>query len=517
MKMSAVFAAKRSFGAGARWCRGGVLAAALLAAAGVHAAPDAEVRIALSGGIDLLDPSRTANGPDVAILTQIYETLLVLDRQTGQLKPHLAKSFELKEPTLWEFKLRDDVKFHDGTPLTAQDVKYSLDRLLTPTLNSPHYSQIASISEVKVVDEHTVQIRTKTPDPLLGRRMQPIGGSGRVFIVPKHYFETHSNQEVNDKPIGTGPYKLAEWRKGTSLTLERNPDYWGPAPEVARGRYTFVPENSTRVNALLQGEVDIIQRVPIADVERIEKAENAKIVASMNGLVQTLLLDSRKPPFNDIRVRQAFVASLDINNVVTHLLGKYGRVLATPLAPNVVQVDKSIQPYRPDRKLAKQLMDGKTVALNTYTSDGRYVADRDIYQAINAQLGSTGFKISPQVMEWGRLIGMMQSRSAGPFYIIGWDFGEGDASKMNSFLNSNSALSITADPEYDRLAEQASAEMDEAKRTELWKQAQKLVHDRYYIAAVWQAASVYGFSKQLQWEALDGDNFDLATVKVVRK
>ena len=216
-------------------------------------------------------------------------------------------------------------------------------------------------------------------------------------------------------------------------------------------------------------------------------------------------------------MRQAFVASLDINNVVTHLLGKYGRVLATPLAPNVVQVDKSIQPYRPDRKLAKQLMDGKTVALNTYTSDGRYVADRDIYQAINAQLGSTGFKISPQVMEWGRLIGMMQSRSAGPFYIIGWDFGEGDASKMNSFLNSNSALSITADPEYDRLAEQASAEMDEAKRTELWKQAQKLVHDRYYIAAVWQAASVYGFAKRLQWEALDGDNFDLATVKVVRK
>src|SRR5690606_303519 len=332
----------------------------------------------------------TANGPDMAIMSQIYETLLVLDPETGQLKPHLAKSFELKEPTLWEFKLRDDVKFYDGTPFTAQDVKYSMESLRTSTLITPHYSQITSIAEIIVVDDHTVQIRTKTPDPLLARRMQPIGGSGRVFIVPKHYFETHSNQEVNDQPMGTGPYKLEEWRKGTSLTLVRNPDYWGRMPDVARGRYTFVPENSTRVNALLQGDVDIIQRVPISDVERIEKSDNARIVASMNGLVHTLLLDSRKPPFNDIRVRQAFAASLDINNIVTHLLGKYGRVLGTPLGPNVVQVDKNIQPYRHDRKLAKELMDGKTVELSTYTSDGRHVADRDLYQAINAQLGPTG-------------------------------------------------------------------------------------------------------------------------------
>jgi peptide/nickel transport system substrate-binding protein len=518
MKMSEFFAATLSPRNGARWCRNGLLAAAVvLAPALAQAAADTEVRIALSGGIDLLDPSRTANGPDLAIMSQIYETLLVLDPQTGELKPLLAKSYTLKEPTLWEFKLRDDVRFHDGTPLTAQDVKYSLERLLNPSLNSPHYSQINSIAEVIAVDDHTVQIRTKAPDPLLVRRMQPIGGSGRVFIVPKRYFESHSNQEVNDKPIGTGPYRLEEWRKGTSLTLVRNADYWGAKPDVMRARYTFVPENSTRVNALLQGEVDIIQRVPISDVERIEKSANAKIVTSMHGLVHTLLLDSRKPPFDDIRVRQAFVASLDINNVITHLLGKYGRVLGTPLDPNVVQVDKTIAPYRADRKLAKQLMDGKTVELKTYTSDGRYVADRDIYQALNAQLGSAGFKVSPQVMEWGRLIGMMQSRSAGPFYIIGWDFGEGDASKMNSFLKSNSALSVTADPEYDRIADLAGAEMDDAKRTEYWKQAQKLVHDKYYIAAVWQAASIYGFSKKLQWDALYGDNFDLATVKVPQK
>ncbi|SAK95534.1 extracellular solute-binding protein [Caballeronia hypogeia] len=498
------------------------LTCAVLLCVGVpatHAAPPAgaEVRVALSGGIDQLDPARTANGPDMAIMSQIYDTLLALDPSNGKLLPNVATSYTLKEPTLWEFKLRSDVKFQDGKPLTAEDVKFSIDRILNPATNSPHASQIASISEVIVVDPTTVDVRTKTPDPLLPRRMQPIGGSGRVFIVPKHYFESHSQQEVNDKPLGSGPYKLTEWRKGSALTLERNPTYWGTVPDVSVGRFTFVPENSTRVNALLQGEVDIIQRVPIADVDRIDKSQNAKVISSMDGLVHTLLLDSRKPPFNDIKVRKAFVESLDMNNIVTHLLGKYGRVLGPPLAPTVVQYDKAIKPYPTDRKDAKAQLDGKPIDLKTYTSDGRYVNDRDIYQAINAQLNSTGFRITPQVMEWGRLIGMMQSRSGGPFYIIGWDFGEGDASKMNSFLNSSSPLSVTADPEFDKLAAQAAGQMDDAKRAEDWKAAQQLVHDRYYVAAVWQAASIYGFSKRLQWDARFGDNFDLATVKVSAK
>ncbi len=480
-------------------------------------AADTDIRVALSAGIDQLDPARTANGPDLAIISQIYETLLGLDAQTGKLTPNIAASFTLKEPTLWEFKLRDDVKWQDGKPLTAEDVKFSIDRILDPATSSVHASQLASVAEVIAADATTVQIRTKAPDPLLPRRMQPIGGSGRVFVVPKHYFTSHSQQEVNDKPLGTGPFKLVEWNKGTSLTLERNPNYWGQKPQVTSGRFTFIPENGTRVNALLQSEVDIIQRVPIADVERIEKSPAAKVVTSMDGLVHTLLVDSRKPPFDDIKVRKAFAESLDINNVVKHLLGKYGRVLPVPMAPTVVQYDKAIKAYPTDRKEAKALLGGKTVELKTLTSDGRYVNDREIYQAINAQLNSNGFKIQPQMMEWGRLIGLMQSRSAGPFYIIGWDFGEGDASKINSFLNSSSPLSITNDPEFDKLAAKAGGEMDEAKRTETWKTAQKLIHDQYYVAGVWQAASLYGFSKRLNWDARFGDNFDLATVKISAK
>ena len=517
---------RRRLGNARRLVRIGLAGALILAeglaaraqGAGDSAAP-VEVRIALSGGLDLLDPSRTSNGNDLIIIAQIYDTLLVLDPENGALKPKLAKSFELKSPTMWEFKLRDDVKWHDGTPFTAADVKYSLERILDPATNSPHMSQITSIASIATPDDHTVQITTKEPDPVLPRRMQPIGGSGRVFIVSKHHFEKASKQEASDRPVGTGPYRMAEWRKGQSATLVRNPDYWGPAPVAAKGIFTFVPENSTRVNALLQGEVDVIQRVPIADVARIENAPNAHAVWSPDGLVHTLLVDARKPPFNDIEIRKAFAHAINIKNIVGNLLGKYGRVLGPPLSPSVTQFDPSIQPYAYDRELAKKLLAGKTVPeLETYTSDGRYVADRDLYQAINAQLAAASFKIKPRTMEWGRLVSMMQNRSAGPFYIIGWDFGEGDASKMNSFLKSNSALSIVNDPIYDRLVDQAAAEIDEAKRTELWKQVQKLVQDQYYIAAVWQAASIYGFSNKLDWVVgRFGENLDLAGFKLSGK
>lgn len=475
-------------------------------------------RVALSGGLDRLDPTMSANGTDLVVMSQIYETLLQIDPKTGKLMPKLAESFTAKSPTVWEFKLRKDVKFQDGTPLTAEDVKYTIERILDKSLASAHYSQLTSISKVTAVDDHTVDIETKEPNPVLVRRMQPIGGSGRVFIVSKKYFESHSPEELNEKPMGTGPYKLESWKKGASLTLVRNEDYWGSKPDVDKGVFTFIPENSTRVNALLQGEVDVIQRLPIADVERVKQAPNTHVVSSPNGLVHTLLLDSSKPPFNDINVRKAFAHALNVPEMVEGLLGEYGRPLAVPLGPNVVQFDKSIEPYTYDPELSKKLLQGKTpITLNTFTSDGRYVNDRDFYQVINSELNQVGFDIHPQTLEWGRLINMMQNRSAGPFYIIGWDFGEGDASKMNSFLQSSSALSVTQDKEYDRLVALAAKETDEQKRTEIWKKVQQYVHDQYFIAAVWQAASIYGFSKKLDWVANFGENLALSEFKTAKQ
>jgi peptide/nickel transport system substrate-binding protein len=498
---------KSSFAGAALWSIGSTSQAS--------AAGPKTIRIAMSAGLDRLDPVRTANGPDLAVISEIYETLLRLDPKTGQLLPNLAVSYEVKEPTLWQFDLRRDVLFHDGSKLTAADVKYSIELIIDPANHSPHFSQLASVEKIDTPDDYTVQIRTKTPDPLLGRRMQPIGGTGRVFIVSKAYGTSHSPQEVNDQPMGTGPYRLTAWRKGQSVTLTRNTSYWGRMPDVEEGIFTFIPENGTRVNALLRGEVDVIQRVPIPDVARIEKSPDAQVVSDPHGLVHTMLLNMLQPPFDDIDVRKAFAHALDMKTIIGSLLGKYGRVLGVPMGPTVVQYDASIVPYAYDPEQSRKLLAGRApIELKTYTSDGRYVDDREIYQAVNAQLDAVGFKIAPQQMEWGRLIAMMSNRTAGPFYIIGWDFGEDDASKMNSFLLSTSPISITRDADYDRLALAGNAEMNPAARTNIWKQAQQVIHDHYLVGAVWEAAAIYGVSRKLEYTPLFGENLDLASIKI---
>lgn len=340
--------------------------------------------------------------------------------------------------------------------------------------------------------------------------MQPVGGSGRAFIMSKAWVEAKGNDGVSDNPMGTGPYTFEAWTKGTSLSLRRNEDYWGEKPAVTQAVYSFIPENSTRVNALLQGEVDLIQRLPIPDVERIEASGSTHVAASPNGLVHTILLDSTKPPFDDIDMRKAFAHALDMEEIVDALLGDYGRSLPVPMAPTVAQYDSSIAPYSYDPELPTSLLDGKApIKPETFTSDGRYVNDRDFYQVINYSLGKVGFEITPQVLERGRLINMMQNRSAGPFYVIGWDMAEADASKINSFLRSSSALSITQDPEYDRLSALAGAELDDAKRTAIWHDIQHYVHDQYYVAGVWQASSLFGVNDKFDYAARFGDNLIL--------
>lgn len=475
---------------------------------------DGNITIALSGGLDRLDPAMTANGPDLMIMGQIYDTLLRMGAD-GKLEPNVAKSYEAVSDTVWRFNLRDDVKFHDGTPLTAADVKFSIDRVLDKAIASPHAGQLSAISEVKVVDDHTVEIVTKGPDPQLPRRMQPYGGTGRVFIVSKAYVEANTPQAISDKPMGSGPYRLVEWNKGQKITLEAFPDYWDEAADVKKATFTFIPENSTRVNALIQKEVDLIQRLPIPDIERIKANNELQVIWTPNGLVHSIFIDCRTPPFNDIEVRKALSESIDLEGIVDSLLGEYGTVLSGVLPPNVVQYNDQLEPHKYDPEEAQKIVQSKNLApFDINTSDGRYVADREIYQAIVAQASAVGFKINPRVMEWGRLIAMISAGTGGPFNIVGYDYSENDASKMHGFATVSRPSQICPVPAYDEAANKALIELDDDKRTELWRTAEKALKDNYKVAGTWQAASIFGARKEVKWEANFGDNIALTDITI---
>lgn len=499
-------------GTGLALCLGGALAMTVPTPS-LAQVKDGRITIALSGGLDRLDPALTSNGTDMMILNQIFDTLLTMGPD-GKLMPGVAKSYEAVGDNVWRFHLRDDVKFHDGGKLTAADVKFSIERILDEKLASTHAPQLRSIKELNILDDYTIDMVTNGPDPQLPRRMQAYGGTGRVFIVSKAYVEANEPETVSNKPMGSGAYRLVEWNKGQNIVLEANPDYWGGASDVKVATFTFIPENSTRVNALLQKEVDLIQRLPIADVERVKANDALQVVQTPNGLVHNIHFNCKMPPFDNPDLRKAFTLSLDMEGIIGSLLGEYGRVLPGPLPPQVVQFDKTLEPHEYDPEAAAAIVQERNPApFDTNTSDGRYVADREIYQAINAQATAVGFKINPRVMEWGRLIALISAGEAGPFSIIGWDYSENDASKMNAFGLSTSKIACKV-PGYDEAAGKAIVELDDAKRTALWQQAQRALNDAYVIAGTWQAASIFGVSKDIQWQANFGDNISLSDIKI---
>lgn len=491
-----------------------VLLVALLT--GIVLAQD-RVTIAWSAGLDRLDPTQTANGPDLVVVGQVYETLLELDPITGELQPLLATSWEAINDTTWRFDLREGVTFHNGEPFNAAAVKYSIERNLDPELGSPHRSQILPVSEVEIVDDYTVLIHTAEPFPVLPYRFQPVGGSGRIFIVPPGYFADNTNEFLAANPVGTGPYVFKEWIRGQSVTFEYYEDYWGEEPDFKEAVISFIPEESTRVAALLNGEIDLIQRLPFDDYERVEAAPGVHVIEDPNGLTHVFFVDPDNEIMADARVREAMTLAIDMDSIIEGLLGGRGRVVSVPVAPSVAQFNADLTPYPYDPERARELLaeagypNGFT--LDTYISEGRYVMDREIYEVVNAQLADVGITVNASLMEWGRLIRMMAEHNAGPFYMIGWDYGEGDASKMDSLFASSAPYSLWSREDYDDLSSRANTEMDPAVRTDLWHQAQQLVHDNFMYLAAWQTSVLYGANDRIEWESYFGDVMRIADIR----
>src|SRR5207237_45687 len=283
-----------------------------LLAGGVQAQPRPVV-VVQSGEAATLDwhmhCDKNAHEPD----RQIFDTLLRRDLKTLTLEGNLAESWRLLNETTWQFKLRRGIKFHNGEPLDAAAVKYSIERMLNPKQGAPGRTSIATIDHVDVVDASTVNIVTSKPFPLLPVRMRP-GHCGTVGIVPPKYIEQVGDAGFAIKPVGTGPYRFVEWVKDERLVLEANRDYHRGAPAIERLVFRPVPELTTRVAALLSGQADLVSDVPRDQVEKTKASVVARSeVSTLGGLgimgEMTLHAPNRRY-MNDIEVMQAMAGML---------------------------------------------------------------------------------------------------------------------------------------------------------------------------------------------------------------
>lgn len=394
--------------------------------------------IGLTADATHLDPQAGEELSSNIMFYHIYDPLV---RRTPDLsfEPGLAESWELIDDTTWQFKLREGVKFHDGDVLKASDVVFTLNRLKESLM----LNLAANIESFRAVDDRTVEIKTPAPYAALPNDL------AAILILSEDHVNKVGNDGLEKNPMGTGPYKLADWVREDKIELEAFDDYY--LGEAAIENVTFRPitNPATRTAALLTGEVDIVQDLAVRDVDRVKNEDGFEVVTRPSLLNLVLALDMREKsptidgdnPMVDRRVREAMARAIDVNAIQRAIMGG----LSTPSdqyvpASHVGYVEgmnfREMYPY--DVEKAKELMaeagvDGFKLTLDA--TNNRYVNDAQIAQALAGMLAKIGVTVELNVMPKSNFWGYIRVPTPNSSFIMsGWDVPSGDAGPMYGAL-----------------------------------------------------------------------------------
>ena len=464
-------------------------------------APKGTLTIAQGIDADTLDPYVTSSSAVWSITLNVYDTLLTRDRQ-GKLEPGLAVSYRPLNDTTWQIKLREGVRFHNGEPLDANAVRFSLMRMLDPAVKSVFASSLDTVARVDVVDPLTVNVITKAPDPILPSRLCMQQGQ----IVPPGYAKDAGTEGLAKRPVGAGPYRFVSWRKDEAITLEAVPDHWRK-PRIARVVFKPVPEGASRVAAVKTGAVDLATAIPPIDFAGIQKGERTTGIEVTSNRAFLLNLDTLTfKPFQDKRVRQALNYAVDKDAIVKNTLNGYGRLLATSVIPEAFGYNPNLKPYPYDPARARRLLadagyaNGFDVGFDT--TIGRYPQDKEIAEVVAGQLAKVGVRATVQGFEWGAFYDGVRAKKRAPIHDIGMSTELFDADNtMSLHFKKGTIWSRWDNPEFDRLVTLARTTLPErARREALWK-AGEIQHDEAPMIFLHQITYLYGVAKRVHgWE-----------------
>ena len=426
-----------------------------------------------SADVTSLDPHVGKETPAVTVTCQIFDTLLTMD-ENNQPAPLLAESYEQVDEKTWTFKLRQDVKFHDGESMTAEDVVFSINR----ARESNYVSYVVeAISDITADDDYTVTITTKEPyAPLLASLTVPF-----TAIVPKHAVEA-DEEAFTMNPIGTGAYKFVEWKQGEYVKLEANDEYFQGAPKTKYLQMKVVPEASQRVISVETGEADLAYGISANDTKRVEEDENMQLFKGSSQSVSFLSLNSNDKRFADERVRQAIRYAINNDEIVETMLYGAGEPAYSIIPPNAFGYSDQIVTYEYNIEKAKELMaeagypDGFECRLSV-TED---TVKNEICQVIQSQLKEIGIECSINPMEYGTWIDELGTGSH-EMSFSGWVCVTGDADYTYfSMLHSSQVGypgndAFLQNEEVDRLVEAGRETGDPEKRMEYYDELEKLL------------------------------------------
>ncbi len=498
------------------------------------------LRIANQGDALSLDPHSLNESLQLTVLNNIYEPLVTRGRDY-KLTPALATDWKQTEPTVWRFNLRKGVKFHDGTPFTADDVIFNYER--AKDVGSDMKTYVGQIKEIRKINDHAIDFVTNAPFPIL-----PELFTGWLMMSKKWCEDNQATKPVDRRKgienaasfraNGTGPYRARERQPNVRTTFSLNGSYWGKVEgNVDEVVFTPIGSDATRVAALLSGEIDVMEPVPVQDVERIKGNANLKVLQGPELRVIFLGMDQKrdelqfsnvkgKNPFKDKRVRQAFFQAIDEEAIAKNVMRGAAVPSALMFPPQVKGYASDLSKRLPfDPEGAKKLLaeagypNGFEVKLNC--PNDRYVNDSDICQAVAANLARVGVKINLEAESKGTYFPKILRRDTS-FYMLGWTSSTVDAHNVLYPIMSSPGeggrgqfnLGSYSNPKVDELTTKIASETDDKKRNEMIREAIKLHQDDIGHIPLHQQALNWASKKNIEMVQLPGNEMPWRFIKV---
>jgi peptide/nickel transport system substrate-binding protein len=518
-----------------------LLAAAIVSIVAFAIAPASAqtLRYANQGDLKSLDPYTLRETTTIAHHGHIYEGLVARDKEL-KIIPGLAESWETPEPTRWRFHLRKDVKFHNGDPFTADDVIFSAERVRAKGSNFT--TIIPNDAKAVKIDDYTVDFVLTSPNPIL------INQWDAWYIMDKKWCE--DNNAVAPTPAsattpsfaslhanGTGPFILESHQPGVKTVFKVNPNWWRKAEHnLTEIVFTPIGSDATRVAALLSGEVDVIEPVPIQDISRVDSSPNAEVLKGPElrtiflgfDQVRDELLYSNikgKNPFKDIRVREAFYKAVDIELIKTRVMRGLSTPSALMIAPQLFPLSKDFTRPKFDPDGAKKLLteagypEGFEVTMDC--PNDRYVNDAAICQAVVGMLARVGVKINllaqPKALYFAKVLKPGGYQTS--FYMLGWTPATLDSQNvLNDIMGCRDDPASTrgeanlggyCNKKMDAIADQVLMETDTTKRDLLIKEAFEIANKDFGYIPLHQQALAWGVSKKVKLPQLPDNNVRL--------
>jgi peptide/nickel transport system substrate-binding protein len=490
-----------------------------------------ELSFGLATSPDTLDPATARWAVSARVFRSIFDSL-VIQAEDNSIQPWLATEWERSEDgKTYTFKLREDVKFHDGTPLNAEAVKYTFDRILDPATKAQNgYALLKPYQSSEIIDEYTIKVNLATPSgAFLSNLSQPFLG----IVSPTA--SKASGDQFGKAPVGSGPYKFVNWEENANIELEKNPDYkWAPSIVQNQGsayldKLTFkiIPEEATRIGSVQSGQVLAIETVPPQNMLSMQDDPNLNVdQVESKGLPYTLFFNQAREPWNDVNARKAVMLAIDVDKIVKTLyLGTYERAWSV-LTPSMFGYDQSLEKsYKVDLGKANKLLDelgytmgsdgirekdGKKLKLKIVDSSPNREKRNDIAVMVQQQLKEIGVDVEIEITQ--DIVNVVYT--AKDYDIHGNSQVNSDPNSLYAFYHTPDPNAVflpgkTEDKELDALLEQGTVEQDQTKREQIYKKVQQRIIDNAVVIPIYVFPYTVATAKTVSGLAYDSLGYPL--------